>query len=89
MANYAISDGKEIINVIVADSKEIAEEITGMIAIETSGEPWIGWTLYNEKWIRPSPYTSWIWNGLDWEAPVPKPGNNYHWDESSQTWVKD
>lgn len=89
MANYAISNGSKIINVIVADSQEIAEEATGMTAIETSGEPWIDWTLESEGWRRPSPYPSWIWNGTDWEAPVAQPtavGYFYTWNESTLSW---
>lgn len=90
MPNYAISDGSKIINVIVADSKEIAEQVTGMTAIETSGEPWIDWTLEVEGWISPSPFPSWIRDeNNNWVAPVeyPEDGQEYMWDENSQNWI--
>lgn len=45
MPNYAIHNGQVITNVIVADSKEIAEESSGLLAIETNGQPWIGWVF--------------------------------------------
>lgn len=53
MANFAIHDGTTVQNVIVADSKEIAEEVTGLSAVETDGQPWIGWTLVDGEWIAP------------------------------------
>jgi hypothetical protein len=87
--NYAISDGSRIANVIVADSKEIAEEATGMTAIETSGEPWIDWTLESEGWRIPSPFPSWIWSDTEWVSPVPQPsepGYIYTWNENSLSW---
>lgn len=34
MPNFEIYDGETLVNVIVADSKEIAEQVTGMIATE-------------------------------------------------------
>lgn len=36
-------------------------------------------------------YPSWIFNyeTLEWEAPVPKPGNDYWWDELSLSWKED
>lgn len=53
MANYAISDGTTIVNVIVADTQDVAEAVTGMTAIESSGVPWLGWTLVNGEWTAP------------------------------------
>jgi hypothetical protein len=54
MANYAIYSGGTIMNVIVADSQEVAEQVTGMFALETDGVPWIGWTLIDGEWVAPS-----------------------------------
>lgn len=89
MPNYAISDGSKIVNAIIADSKEVAEEITGMTAVEVTNGPWIGWTLEVDGWREPSPYPSWNWNGSEWQSPVPKPtlgGYIYTWNEESQLW---
>jgi hypothetical protein len=58
MTNFAIYKDDLILNVIVADSKEIAEQVTGMKAIQTEGEPWMGWTLENDEWkppVQPEP----------------------------------
>lgn len=53
MSNFAIHDGTTVVNVIVADSLEVAEEVTGLSAVETEGEPWIGWTLVDGVWTAP------------------------------------
>jgi len=54
MPKFAIHGGSHVENVIVADSQEIAEQVTGMFALETEGVPWIGWTLVDDKWVAPS-----------------------------------
>ena len=55
MPDFALHDGSTVQNVIVADSQEIAEEVTGLSAVETVGEPWIGWTLIDGVWTAPEP----------------------------------
>lgn len=55
MPNFAIINGTTVSNVIVADTKEIALEVTNADdAIETDGQPWIGWTLVDGEWIKPT-----------------------------------
>lgn len=53
MFNFAIYQDDTILNVIVADSKETAEQTTGMNAIETEGSPWIGWVKQGDIWVNP------------------------------------
>jgi len=53
MPNYAIIENNKITNVIVADSKEIAIEVTGKEVLETTGQPWIDWTLSGNTWLEP------------------------------------
>jgi hypothetical protein len=55
MANFAIHDGSTVVNVIVADSAEIAEQVTGLQAIETAGQPWTGWIYKDGEWVEPTP----------------------------------
>jgi|LakMenEpi03Aug12_release.lakeMendotaPanAssembly.Ray.scaffolds.fasta_scaffold6387075_1 hypothetical protein len=38
MANYAVIENNKVINVIVADTKEIAEELTGLTCVESTSE---------------------------------------------------
>ena len=53
MPNYAIHDGATVHNVIVCATQALAEELTGMQAVETEGQPWIGWTLADGEWRAP------------------------------------
>jgi hypothetical protein len=54
MANYLIIDNNKVINVIVADSKEIAEQVTGKEAIDASSlDVQIGWTRSGDTWAAP------------------------------------
>ena len=53
MTNYAIIENHKVINVIVADSAEIAAEVMGKEVLETIGEPWINWTRTDGVWSRP------------------------------------
>lgn len=48
MANFAVIEGENVINTIVADSKEIAERVTGKTCIKYTNEPAeIGGTYIN------------------------------------------
>lgn len=89
MPNYAIYDDDIILNVIVAESKELAESVSGKNALETDGSPWIEWTKINGSWAPPKPYNSWTWDGAEWVAPIryPEDGNEYEWNEDEQNWL--
>lgn len=65
-----------------ADGITTFEEVTGM-----DPRPGIGWTWDEVNGYRPpKPFDSWSWNGMVWEAPVVQPGDNYTWNEDTQTW---
>lgn len=59
MANFAV--GNPCTNIIVAESLEIAEEVTGRICYEYTDEnpAGIGWTLNEKtgKWSNPTEVT--------------------------------
>jgi hypothetical protein len=95
MATFAVLDGINIINVILAESKEIAEEITGNTCLEYTTEIAEPGGTYENGIFKPiQPFPSWSWNNLtlQWEPPVPMPVGdgievrNWYWDEESQTW---
>lgn len=91
MPDFAVHDGSLVVNVIVADSQQIAEEVTGLSAIQTDGAPWLGWTMEPEGWRPPAPFPSWSWTGSTWQAPVPYPTDAEHgatWDEDAQAWIE-
>lgn len=50
-------------------------------------EAGIGWTVEEDGLRPPSPYPSWVWNGVEWEAPVPMPEGPHYWNESAGGWV--
>ena len=56
MANYAVIKDGIVNNVIVADTKEIAETVTGLTCIEYEnipGAPGIGWTYDGAEFTAP------------------------------------
>ena len=56
MANFAVIENDIVINIIVADTKEIAELVTGLTCVEyTKSNPaGTGWTYKDGKFIMPS-----------------------------------
>lgn len=96
MANYAVIDNEKVVNVVVADSIETAEQVTGKTCIEYTEEAPLGvnwyWDATADAYIMPAPYASWIYNyGLKvWEAPTPMPtpeeGKGYNWNEGTTSW---
>jgi hypothetical protein len=74
MPTYAVHDGSAVLNVIVADTLEIAEAVTGLSALASDGVPWIGWTLHDDKWRPPMPTSgAWEWdaNADEWREIIP------------------
>jgi hypothetical protein len=93
MADYAIVQDGMVVNVIVAESEQIAVEVTGMDVIESvNGVPGVAWVLHDDGWRPPSPFPSWVWNGESWLPPVPYPtGDPYvahTWNEETLAWVE-
>jgi hypothetical protein len=58
MNNYAVIQGNIVVNVIVADTKQIAEEVTGLTCIDVTN----GWD-----------YDNGIDGGVFFPAPVEEP----------------
>lgn len=56
MTDYAIKENNTIVNVIIADSKEIAEAVSRLEAIEVTPELplGIGWEFINGSWVAPA-----------------------------------
>jgi hypothetical protein len=96
MANFAVIDGDNVLNTIVAESKAIAEEITKKTCVAFTTEPAeAGGTYVNNKFIQKKPYPSWVRDGESgWKAPVdipeidPENPKQYTWDESKTNWVE-
>jgi hypothetical protein len=54
--NFAVISGNSVTNIIVADSKEIAEEVTGLLCVEYTDEnpARIDWIYDGVNFINPS-----------------------------------
>jgi hypothetical protein len=57
MANFAVASGNQISNLIVADSLETAEALTGLSCVEYTSENQIaiGARLIDGVWVNPTP----------------------------------
>ena len=96
MANFAVLDGENVINTIVAESKAIAEEVTGKTCVEfTTERAEAGGTYVGGVFIPRKPYASWVLNGDNvWEAPVVYPEFDlenpkyYTWNEETISWIE-
>lgn len=90
MSNWLIHNENIIINAIVADSKEIAEEATGYKAFPASedAKPWINWIKYNDSWIPPKPEGEWQWNEEyeKWIPLMPQTGTLWTWNNDLEQW---
>lgn len=91
MGNFAVLDGQNVLNTILADSKAIAEEVTGKTCIEftnEAAEP--GGTYIDGVFFPKKPYPSWVLNSSNqWKAPTDMPidDNFYVWDEDTVSWI--
>jgi hypothetical protein len=88
----AIIDGGVVVNVAaLASEVDYSAWLDAMAAahdeVRVVAEAGIGWTVEVEGLRPPSPFPSWVWNGDEWEAPVPKPDGDYYWDENTQSWA--
>lgn len=89
MPVFAVIASDEVANVIIADTLEIAAEVSSAEVMEVSeGVPGIGWSRVDGEWRPPSPFPSWIWDGTAWQAPIVAPSPSYTWDEDAQDWVR-
>lgn len=96
MAKFAVIENGIVLNTIVAESKAIAEEVTGATCVEYTtelAEP--GGTYVNKKFTRRKPYDSWVTDGnYGWKAPVDQPlpdlenPKSYSWNEETISWVE-
>lgn len=61
----------------------VSSDYDYIVIADTAG---IGWTLEEDELRPPSPFSSWVWNGTEWEAPVAQPDGPHYWDEGSLSW---
>lgn len=91
MPKYAIYEDNVILDIIIADSKEIAEEHTGKNAIEMLPPfefPHIGWILIDGDWIPSADldgWEGWTLSGDQWIPP--SPFESWIWSEDLNSWI--
>lgn len=95
MATYAVIENGVVINTVVADTKEIAELVTKKECLLIEDENTLGrffyWDDTHKKYIPPSPLPSWVYDGNNWNPPIPMPekeGKYYTWDEPTVSWLE-
>ena len=92
MADYAVFENNQVVDLIVCDSKELAESLTGKTCEESTFDiPLVIGLFYNldtKVNIGPQPFASWTIVDNQWTPPVAKPdnGRNYKWNEDMQEW---
>jgi hypothetical protein len=89
---FAAIDGETIVNTFVGDD-DFADLVRGeydeVIEItDLTPRPGVRWTVHQDGYRPPAPYSSWGWNGTAWEAPIPMPteGGPWQWNESAGNW---
>ena len=77
MPHYAVMDSTgKVMNIIIADSLEHAEEHSGYTCIETTNEtrwPSVGWEFFEDVFREPQPEST-VWNSVAkmWEMDITK-----------------
>ena len=89
--NFAVIENGIVTNIIVCDSKEVAEQVTGQTCIEyTETNPaGIGWSYDGTGFAAPQPYPSWLMDSGTylWNAPIPMPTDGmWNWNEDELSW---
>jgi hypothetical protein len=96
MANFAVLDSENnILNTILCESKELAEQITGYSCVEftpdDNAEVGGSYIPSTNTFIKRKPFQSWnLDENSNWVPPVAKPVNQYIylWNEKNQVWVQ-
>jgi hypothetical protein len=93
MGNYAVIENNNVVNIIVAESQKIAEDVTGFACIEFEDETAeVGGTYENGQFVKRKPFPSWIREENYWVAPIEYPGFDeedpkvYQWNEETVSW---
>jgi len=85
----AVLVDNSVVNVILAKSAEVAEEVTGRTCVESDNAN-IGYVFDEELGlvVPVKPYESWSLNEEQtlWVAPVEKPEGDHTWNEEDGKW---
>jgi hypothetical protein len=89
MSNFAVLDGEEVTNIIVADSLSTAQSITGATCVDCTGDmnAQIGGSYVDGNFRPVKPFPSWVYSNGSWNAPVECPDPTMVWDEDDLSWI--
>jgi hypothetical protein len=94
MSTFAVVKDDVVTDLIVADTLEIAEEVSRASCIEVTEEQplGIGWVhdSVTDTWVGKSPFPSWTLVNGTWQAPTSMPNDDkaYVWNEATTSWVE-
>lgn len=93
MKNFAAIQSGKVFNILIADTKEIAEQLTGKTCVEYNPEvdtPCIGEPYKNGIFYPTCPFKGFVFNEQtkNWQPPRPIPNTTdpYDWDEDIEDW---
>jgi len=91
MSKYAKIAQGIVVNIVECEDPFAASLQGEYIKItDETNQPFIGteYVYEKSKFKESQPGQSWILNddSLKWEPPVPKPGQNYDWNEVTESW---
>lgn len=94
---YAIIKNNKIIDCVLIHPDDVETILPNAIelhqadeTIEITGQlSWLGVGCIKDDgvWRMSKPYDSWVWDGENWTAPVPKPEGNHIWNEALLLWA--
>lgn len=91
MSKYAeIKEGR-VVNIVECEDS-FAPSLPGdfIKVTDQTNQAFIGseYSYEKNKFKEPQPGRSWVLNenSFKWEPPVPKPGENYDWNEVTESW---
>jgi hypothetical protein len=90
---FAIIEDGVVVNTIISESKQVAEDILGVPCIQYTDENLavIGGTYDGSVFIDPKPFPSWVLNSQKkWDPPIayPNDNKNYYWNEEETSWTE-
>jgi hypothetical protein len=92
MKTFALVNEKQVLNVVVADTKPDDISLGRFVEYTDENPAVIGGEYLEEHglFVDPQPHHSWTLNSeYKWEAPEAKPETGYYrWEESQLSWVE-
>lgn len=91
MSCVARIDDGVVTQVIVGDAEWANDRLAGTWVDAPNGTS-VGYVFVDGEFRSPVPYPSWVWDGTEYQPPVPQPeatpGFGWDWDESAGEWVQ-